>query len=421
MHAPKKEPAMSTPPRKQLVVIGNGMAGIRTVEELLKIAPDLYDITVFGAEPHPNYNRIMLSPVLAGEQTVDDIVLNPVDWYAAHGITLHMGKPVTAVNRRQRIVTAADGTQAPYDRLLLATGSQPFVLPVPGHDLQGVVTYRDIADTNAMIEAARTHRHAVVIGGGLLGLEAANGLALRGMAVTVVHLGDWLLERQLDRESAGLLQAELGARGLRFALSAHTAACLADAEGRVRAVQLKDGTEIPADLVVMAAGVRPDVRLATAIGLQCNRGVLVSDTLQTLTDPRIYAVGECANHRGMAYGLVAPLYEQAAVCANHLADFGIGRYVGSQVSTKLKVTGIDLFSAGDFMGADGTEAIVLRDPVRGIYKKLVLKNGALVGACLYGDIHDGSAYFELIRSGASVAAQRDTLAFGPQAATALAA
>ena len=403
---------MSPRPRNQLVVIRNGMAGVRTVAELLKIAPAHYDITLFGAEPHPNYNRIMLSPVLAGEQTVDDIVLNPVAWYAAHGITLHMGKPVTAVNRRERTVTAADGTQARYDRLLLATGSQPFVLPVPGHDLQGVVTYRDIADTNAMIEAARTHRHAVVIGGGLLGLEAANGLALRGMAVTVVHLGDWLLERQLDRVAADLLQAELSERGLRFALSAHTAACLDDGQGRVRAVQLKDGTEIPADLVVMAAGVRPDVRLATAIGLQCNRGVLVSDTLQTLTDPRIYAVGECANHRGMAYGLVAPLYEQAVVCANHLADFGIGRYLGSQVSTKLKVTGIDLFSAGDFMGADGTEAIVLRDPVRGIYKKLVLKDGVLVGACLYGDIDDGSAYFELIRSGASVAQQRDMLAFG---------
>lgn len=405
-------PSMSPTHRKQLVVIGNGMAGIRTVEELLKIAPDGYEITVFGAEPHPNYNRIMLSPVLAGEQTVDDIILNPVAWYAAHGITLHMGKPVTSVDRRTRTVTAADGTQARYDRLLLATGSQPFVLPVPGHDLDGVISYRDIADTNAMIETARTHRHAVVIGGGLLGLEAANGLNLRGMKVTVVHLGDWLLERQLDREAAGLLEAELRTRGLDFALKAQTSACLADESGRVRAVQLKDGREIPADLVVMAAGVRPDVRLATAMGLACERGVLVNDTLQTLTDPRIYAVGECVSHRGTAYGLVAPLYEQAAVCANHLAHLGIGRYLGSQVSTKLKVTGIDLFSAGDFMGAEGTQAIVLRDPVRGIYKKLVLQGDALVGACLYGDIGDGSAYFELIRSGASVAAQRDTLAFG---------
>jgi nitrite reductase (NADH) large subunit len=406
--------SVPSPARKKLVVIGNGMAGVRTIEELLKIAPDLYDITVFGAEPHPNYNRIMLSPVLAGEQTLDDIILNPVGWYAERGITLHMGKAVTAVDRRQRVVTAADGTQASYDRLLLATGSQPFVLPVPGHTLQGVITYRDIADTNAMIEAARTHRHAVVIGGGLLGLEAANGLNARGMSVTVVHLADWLLERQLDRVAAGLLQANLAERGLHFALSAHTAACLDDGQGRVRAVQLKDGREIPADLVVMAAGVRPDVRLATAMRLQCNRGVLVSDTLQTLTDPRIYAVGECANHRGTAYGLVAPLYEQAIVCANHLADHGIGRYLGSQVSTKLKVTGIDLFSAGDFMGAEGTEAIVLRDPPRGVYKKLVLQGDKLVGACLYGDIADGSWYFDLIRSGQSVAAQRDTLAFGPE-------
>jgi nitrite reductase (NADH) large subunit len=400
--------------RKQLVVIGNGMAGIRTVEELLKIAPDQYEITVFGAEPHPNYNRIMLSPVLAGEQTLDDIVLNSVDWYAQHGITLHMGKPVTEVDRSRRTVTAADGTQARYDRLLLATGSQPFVLPVPGHDLHGVISYRDIADTNAMIQAAQEHRHAVVIGGGLLGLEAANGLTARGMQVTVIHLADWLLERQLDRTAAKLLQANLAERGIEFALNAHTAACLGDETGRVRAVQLQDGREIPADLVVMAAGVRPDVRLATQIGLQCNRGVLVSDTLQTLTDPRIYAVGECANHRGTAYGLVAPLYEQAVVCANHLADFGIGRYLGSQVSTKLKVTGIDLFSAGDFMGGEGTEAIVLKDPLRGVYKKLVLKGDMLVGACLYGDIHDGSWYFDLIKQGQNIAAQRSTLAFGPQ-------
>jgi len=400
--------------KKKLVVIGNGMAGIRTIEELLKIAPDQYEITVFGAEPHPNYNRIMLSPVLAGEQTIDDIILNPVDWYAEHGIVLHMGKAVTSVDRQARIVTATDGTQAHYDRLLMmATGSQPFVLPVPGHDLAGVITYRDIADTNAMIEAAKVHRHAVVIGGGLLGLEAANGLNVRGMSVTVIHLGDWLLERQLDPVAAQLLQANLQERGLKFALGAHTAACLADDHGRVRAVQLKDGQEIAADLVVMAAGIRPDIRLATDMGLQCNRGILVTDTLQTLTDPRIYAVGECANHRGTAYGLVAPLYEQAAVCANHLADFGIGRYLGSQVSTKLKVTGIDLFSAGDFMGGEGTESIVLRDPIRGVYKKLVLKSGVLVGACLYGDIQDGSWYFDLIKQGQHVGDRRSTLVFGP--------
>lgn len=398
--------------RKKLVVIGNGMAGIRTIEELLKLAPDLYDITVFGAEPHPNYNRIMLSPVLAGEQTVDDIILNPLDWYARHGIKLHMGKAVTAVDRQARMVTSADGTQAAYDRLLMATGSLPFVLPVPGHDLPGVITYRDIADTNAMIEAAHTHRHAVVIGGGLLGLEAANGLNVRGMSVTVVHLGEWLLERQLDQVAGKLLQSKLEERGIKFALNAQTAACLAGAQGRVRAVQLKNGQEIPADLVVMAAGIRPDNRLASDMGLQCNRGILVNDTLQTLTDPRIYAVGECANHRGTAYGLVSPLFEQAEVCANHLADVGTGRYLGSQVCTKLKVTGIDLFSAGDFMGGEGTQSIVLKDPIRGVYKKLVMKNDALVGVCLYGDIHDGNGYFDLIKQGQKLGQQRHTLIFG---------
>jgi nitrite reductase (NADH) large subunit len=405
--------APHTTERKKLVVIGNGMAGVRTLEELLRIAPDAYDITVFGAEPHPNYNRIMLSPVLAGEQTIDDIILNPVEWYAQHGITLHMGKRVTEVDRLQRVVKAADGTEASYDRLLLATGSQPFILPVPGHDLAGVISYRDIADTQAMIEAAATHQHAVVIGGGLLGLEAANGLTARGMKVTVVHLADWLLERQLDREAATLLQRNLEERGIDFALSAHTAACLDNGAGRVRALALKDGREIPADLVVMAAGIRPNVGLAESIGLQCNRGVLVNDTLQTLTDPRIYAVGECANHRGTAYGLVAPLYEQAGVCANHLAGYGIGRYLGSEVSTKLKVTGIDLFSAGDFMGGEGTQALLLRDPLRNVYKKLVLKGDTLVGACLYGDVADGPWYFDLIKQKASVADQRDTLMFGP--------
>lgn len=405
--------------RKKLVVIGNGMAGMRTVEELLKLSPDLYDITVFGAEPHPNYNRIMLSPVLAGEQTIDDIILHPISWYEQNGITLHRGHTVTSVDRRRRVVRTASGLEATYDRLLLATGSQPFILPVPGHTLQGVIAYRDIADTQTMIEAARTHRHAVVIGGGLLGLEAANGLRVRGMDVTVVHLGEWLLDRQLDREAASLLQGELSARGIQFALQANTAACLDDGRGRVRALALKDGREIAADLVVMAAGIRPQVALAESMGLQCNRGVLVTDTLQSITDPRIYAVGECANHRGTAYGLVAPLYEQAQVCATHLANWGIGRYLGSQVSTKLKVTGIDLFSAGDFMGSEGTESVFLRDPLRGVYKKLVFKDSRLVGACLYGDIRDGAWYFDLIRSSHSVGDQRDTLIFGPpQAATA---
>jgi nitrite reductase (NADH) large subunit len=398
--------------KMKLVMVGNGMAGVRTLEELLKITPDLYDITVFGAEPHPNYNRILLSPVLAGEQTLDEIVLNPLDWYAEHGITLHLGRKVVNVDRRRRIVTADDGTQASYDRLLMATGSNPFVLPVPGNDLDGVIAYRDIADTNAMIEAAGRYRHAVVIGGGLLGLEAANGLMLRGMQVTVVHLMPWLMERQLDDAAGGMLQKSLEARGLTFLMGAQTQALIGGADRRVMAVQFKDGREIPADLVVMAAGIRPNTTLAEQIGLHCQRGIVVSDTMQTITDPRIYAVGECAAHRGIAYGLVAPLFEQGKVCATHLAQFGIGRYTGSQTSTKLKVTGIDLFSAGDFMGGKDTEEIVLSDPFAGVYKKLVIRDDKLVGACLYGDTVDGSWYFKLLRDGRSVADIRDRLMFG---------
>ena len=398
--------------KMKLVVVGNGMAGMRTVEELLKLAPELYDITVFGAEPHPNYNRILLSPVLAGEQTLDEIVLNPLAWYAEHGITLHTGKAITRIDRVKRVVEAADGTTAPYDRLLLATGSLPFILPIPGKDLPGVIGYRDIADTQAMIDAAAQYRHAVVIGGGLLGLEAANGLARRGMQVTVVHLMPWLMERQLDETAGRLLQQSLAQRGIRFEMGVQTEALIPDVQGRVMAVRFKDGREIPADLVVMAAGIRPHTALAASAGLLCERGVVVTDTLQTVTDPRIYAVGECAAHRGVAYGLVAPLFEQAKVCANHLAQMGIGRYTGSQVSTKLKVTGIDLFSAGNFMGGEGTEQILLSDPVGGVYKKLVVKEDKLVGACLYGDTVDGSWYFKLIREGRSIADIRDHLMFG---------
>lgn len=417
-------------PRMKLVMIGNGMAGVRVLEELLKISPDLYDITVFGAEPHPNYNRIMLSPVLAGEQTLDQIVLNPLSWYERHGITLHLGTTVTTIDRarRQVIATRADGTtvSASYDRLILATGSTPFIPPVPGHRLEGVIAYRDIADTEAMIEAARTRRHAVVVGGGLLGLEAANGLKLRGMEVTVVHLGAWLLDRQLDPTAGRLLQQALEARGLRFALQAQTEALLGDAQdgqaGRVRALRLKDGREIAADLVVMAAGIRPNTALARAAGLLCDHdgrgGIRVGDTMQTVTDARIWAVGECASHRGIAYGLVAPLYEQARVLAAHLGETGVGRYTGSQTATRLKVTGIDLFSAGDFMGDDDSEQILLCDPVDGVYRKLVLREGRLVGACLYGDTSDGSWYFDLIREGATLGELREQLMFGRTGAVA---
>ena len=417
------QPGNTPMKKKKLVVVGNGMAGVRTLEELLKIAPDLYDITVFGAEPHPNYNRILLSPVLAGEQTLADIVLNPLAWYAEHGITLRMGTKATQIDRIQRVVRAADGSEAHYDRLLIATGSHPFILPVPGKDLPGVIAYRDIADTQAMIDAATQYKHAVVIGGGLLGLEAANGLMLRGMTVTVVHIMPWLMERQLDDVAARLLQKSLEDRGLTFMMGAQTQALVAGDPatngGRVAAVQFKDGTQVPADLVVMAAGIRPNTDLAEACGLHCARGVVVNDTMQTITDPRIYSVGECAAHRGIAYGLVAPLFEQGKVCATHLGQFGIGRYSGSRTSTKLKVTGIDLFSAGNFMGAKSGKAedadceeIVMSDPFGGVYKKLVIQADKLVGAVMYGDTVDGSWYFKLLRDGRSVADIRDKLMFG---------
>ncbi|MDZ4075586.1 MAG: nitrite reductase large subunit NirB [Hylemonella sp.] len=400
----------------KLVMIGNGMAGVRSLEELLKIAPELYEITVFGAEPHPNYNRILLSPVLAGEQKLEDIVLNDWAWYEDNGITLHAGWTVTEVDRVKRVVHAKNAKgetiSAEYDRLILATGSNPFILPVPGKELKGVLAYRDIADTEAMIEAAAKYKHAVVIGGGLLGLEAANGLMKRGMTVSVVHVMPWLMERQLDDVAGKMLQKSLEDRGMQFLIGAQTQELVGGEDGRVKSVKFKDGTEVPADLVVMAVGIRPNTALAESMKLHVNRGIVVSDTLQTTTDARIYAVGECAAHRGIAYGLVAPLFEQGKVLANHLAQFGIGRYTGSLTSTKLKVTGIDLFSAGDFMGGENTEEIVMSDPAGGVYKKLVIRDDKLVGACLYGDTVDGSWYFKLLRDGRSVGDIRDRLMFG---------
>lgn len=397
-------------PRPRLVVVGNGMAGIRTVEEILKLDPARYDITVFGAEPHGNYNRILLSPVLAGEKQFDDIVTHPREWYARNGITLHAGDPAVSIDRRRRVVTSRNGLNVAYDRLLLATGSRPFVIPVPGHQLPGVIAFRDIHDVEAMLAASRNHRRAVVIGGGLLGLESANGLMRQGMDVTVVHVGDSLLDRQLDKPASTLLQTALEKRGMRFLLAANTAE-IVGAE-RVTGVRFKDGSETPADLVVMAVGIRPNFELARSAGLHCERAIVVDDTLQSLSDPRIYAVGECVQHRKSTYGLVAPLYEQARVCGAHLVGLGHRRYPGSVTSTKLKVTGIDLFSAGDFIGGPDTEDLVFRDPRRGVYKRLVLRGGYVVGAVLYGEVKDGPWYFELMQKSVNVSAFRSRLLFG---------
>ncbi|MBI4006409.1 MAG: NAD(P)/FAD-dependent oxidoreductase [Gammaproteobacteria bacterium] len=403
--------------KKKLVLIGNGMAGARTLEELLKLAPDKYEITVFGAEPYGNYNRILLSPVLAGEKTIDEIMINNEQWYADNGITLLKGKKILHIDRLARKVFAEDGTVRDYDRIILATGSNPFVIPIPGVDLPGVVTFRDIHDVNAMLQASASHQNAVVIGGGLLGLEAAYGLLKQGMNVTVVHLLDTLMERQLDKPAADLLRLSLEARGLHLLIECQTEAILG--EDHVRGLRFKpapgsgpgDGSVINADLVVMAVGIRPNIELAQKARLHCERGVLVSDTMQTF-DPRIYAVGECVQHRGMTYGLVAPLFEQARVCANHLAGIGYARYEGSVTATKLKVTGIDLFSAGEIDQENRYESIFLRDPGQGIYRKLVIAENRLRGAVLFGDTEASAWYTDLIRDGTDITPIREALMFG---------
>ena len=395
--------------KPKLIVIGNGMAGVKTLEHLLAIAPNFYDITVFGTELHPNYNRILLSPVLAGEMTLADIVINDRAWYADRGITLHLGKTITRIDRKRRIVTADDDTVAPYDRLLLATGSSAVKLPIPGNDLKGVLTYRDIGDTEAMIDISRKAKRAVVIGGGLLGLEAANGLALRGMQVTVAHVMPWLMERQLDQNAANTLQRALETRGIEFRLGASTTE-ITGIDGKVSSVTFKSGESIESDLVVMAVGIRPNVWLAESCGLQINRGVVVDDSLQTY-DPRIYAVGECVAHRGVSYGLVAPLYDMAKVCATHLAEVGSHYYLGTVPSTRLKVTGVDVFSAGNFMGTSTSQALVLKVPLSGIYRKLVIENDLLIGSVLIGDTSAATQYVSMIADKINIASMRNELMF----------
>jgi nitrite reductase (NADH) large subunit len=391
-------------------VIGNGMAGMRTVEQLLELAPRAYDITVFGAEPHGNYNRILLSPLLAGERRPEDIVLHAREWYEQHQVTLHAPDPVVAIDRRRRVVRSASGIEQPYDRLLLATGAQAKLLPIPGAQLPGVVRFRELSDVDAMLSHVIPQEHAVVIGGGLLGIEAADALARRGMRVTVVHLFDRLVERQLDEAAATLLRAALEAQGLKFLMPARTAAI----RGTTHAtgVTFEDGTELDADLVVMAVGVHPNIELAIRAGVRCERGILVDDTLQTW-DPCIYAVGECVQHRDTTFGLLAPVMEQARVCATHLAEVGVSRYRGAPPATSLKVRGVQVYAAGDPCADASCEALVLRDHRRGIYKRLLVRDRRLQGAILYGDIQDSAWYTELMASGRDVTPLREQLLFGP--------
>ena len=397
-------------PRPRLVVVGNGMAGMRAVEELLSRAPNRFDITVIGAEPHPNYNRIQLSAVLAGEKTLDEIVVNDWSWYGEHGVRLIAGNTATWIDRVGRRVVLADGSTAPYDTLLLATGSKPLAPSIPGLGLAGVRAFRDIADVEAMLGASRDHKRAVVIGGGLLGLEAAWGLKRRGMSVSVVHLMPTLMERQLDATAGDLLRRDLEARGIAFFTNGQTEEILG--ADRAEGVLLADGRRIPADLVVLAIGIRPSIDLALGAGLGANRGILVGDDMRT-NDPDIFSIGECVEHNGQLFGLVGPIWEQARVCGARLAGDDAAVYVPPPVFTSLKITGIDVFSAGALAAADeADEEITLYDAKRSVYRKLVLRDDRLVGSVLYGSAADGPWYVDLLRRKVDVSSFRDQLAFG---------
>jgi nitrite reductase (NADH) large subunit len=405
-------------PLKKLVVIGNGMAGMRTVEEILARAPGMFDITVFGAEPQPNYDRIMLSPLLAGDKDFAQIVLNSLEWYEENKIRLIAGEAASGIDREARTVTGAHGTVVPYDLLLLATGSNPFVLPLPGVARPGVMTFRSVADVEKMLDIAAPGKKAVVIGGGLLGLEAAHGLNLRGMEVSVIHLQPTLMERQLDASAAHLLERALTTRGMSIYTAANTEAFVGEGEaGPVTSVTLKDGRVIETDLVVMAVGIRPNADLAKASGLACDRGIQVDDAMRT-SDPAIFAIGECIEHNKACYGLVAPIWDMAKVAADNMCEVAASGFVPIATGTRLKVSGIEMFSAGEFMGDKTTEDVVLRDAARGIYKRLVLRDEKLVGVVCFGDAKDAGWYFELLKSGAELGPLRETMIFGQVSASA---
>ena len=395
--------------RKKLVMVGNGMAGVRCIEHLLKLAPELYDITIFGAEPHPNYNRIMLSSVLAGGASLEEIILNDLEWYTSNHITLHVGHTVTSINVMERKVTSDQGIQVPYDELILATGSNAFMLPLPGANKEGVIAFRDMKDCQTMIEASQTYKKAVVIGGGLLGLEAARGLLNLGMEVSVVHIHEYIMERQLDQAASIMLRNELEQQGMNFLMNKKSEAILG--KRRVKRLLFSDGSSVEADLVVMAVGIKPNIKLAEESGILTNRGIVVNDYLET-NIAGIYAVGECAEHRGIAYGLVAPLYEQGAVLAKRLAGLETEGYAGSVTSTKLKVSGVDVFSAGAFNEGTGTRALRYQDEIEGVYKKLVIQDDQLIGAVLFGDISDSASLFSMIKKGENVKGREKELLLG---------
>ena len=407
-----------TTQKERIIVIGAGMAGGRIVEEILKRDDQRFEISIIGAEPCATYDRIQLSPVLAGEKSFEDIVTHSQSWYDQNGVKTHFGYWVQSIETVGKFITLHDGQTIQYDKLILAMGSDPIRLPLPGSDLHGVVAFRDLMDVDLMTEAANRGGEAVVIGGGLLGLEAAYGLAKRGMKSTVIHLVDVLMERQLDEAAGRLLEKALLDRGVISVLNAQSEAIVG--ETHVEGLKLKDGRIIPASLLVMAVGIRPHVEPAKSSGLVVERGIVVDDQMRT-SDASIFAIGECAQHRGQCYGLVAPIWEMCRTLADVLTEKNVeSAYAGSQMATRLKVSGVDLFSAGQFGGGEACEDIVFRDPSRGVYKRIVIKEDKLVGAVLFGDASDGGWYFDMIKKGDSVADIRDTLIFGQAVTNALA-
>lgn len=401
------------PMRERLIVVGNGMVGLRFVEELVARAEGRYRISIIGKEPQPAYNRVLLSSLLAGEVSAPDVRFRDRGWYAEHGLELLLGSAAESIDAGTRVLRLADGRTLAFDRLVLATGSQPIHPPAPGMTLPGVMTFRDLADVEAIHAAAGGGRRAVVIGGGLLGIEAAYGLVRAGLEVSLIALRDRLLERQLDPRAGQLLRSAVEAKGIRVLLEAETEAVLGDVAAE--AVKLKDGRLLPADLVVVAIGIQPEATLARQAGIVCNHGIVVDDGLATSV-AGIYAIGECAEHRGVCYGLVEPGYTQARILAERLAGGGGEAYAGSVLATNLKVSGASVFSTGEFLGRKGTEEIILSDPGLPAYKKLVVRRDAdgqrLVGAVLFGDIADGLWYQELIRSATPVGPMRSDLIFG---------
>ncbi len=394
--------------KEKLVIIGNGMAPGRLLEDLLEADAGKFDITIFNAEPRVNYNRLMLSPVLSGEKTYKDIITHDDEWYQSNQITLHKNTLIERISTAEKTLSTADGLIQSYDKLVIATGSAPIVIPIPGHTLDGVMVYRDLDDVEKMIDVANHRGKAVVIGGGLLGLEAAAGLHAQGMTVTVLHLADTLMEKQLDSAAGYLLQEAMQQKGITIMTGANTQSI--EGDDRVAAVLLQDGTRIECELVVMAVGIKPSVALAASSGLAVNRGVLVNDQMET-SCPDIFALGECVEHRDICYGLVAPLYEMAGVLSQRLLNQD-SSYSGSVTSTKLKVSGVDLFSAGDFTSSDHREEIVLRDASAAIYKRLVIEDDTIVGVVLYGDTADGPWFFDLLKRRVDITEMRDTLIFG---------